>query len=83
MNFQDEYEFEIDGETYYVAVTGYVHGDEHDVMTEVKTVKICDQYGEDIDEDSVHYPEIIEDAKTRQYDIEMHTSDFSYYGEIA
>lgn len=79
MNFRDEYEFELDGATFYVEVEGERYLDEGKTITELSTIDISDSDGP-IDSDHQHYFTIRRDAEEREYELEVHSRDFDYYG---
>ena len=82
MTFRDEYEYEVDGQTFYVEVEGEKFEEDSYIYTEITSVLICDETGQTVDSDNEHYLEIYRDAKERDYDIELHSRDFDYYGEM-
>lgn len=76
MQFKDEFEYEINGETFYVEVNGQITPYE----TILDVVTISDDSGE-IDETHQHFSEISEYARDRNYEVEIHATDFDYYNQ--
>jgi hypothetical protein len=74
MHFKDEFEYEIKGQTYYVEVSGQLT----DYGTELDNVTISDDMGE-IDSTHEHYDEIYSYTQDRDYEVEVHHTDFEYY----
>ena len=77
MRFKEEFEYEISGSVYCVSVSGQLVGYE----SIVDDVIITDHLGEQLEESHKHYDEIHSFAVEKEYDIEIHTADFDYYGE--
>lgn len=79
MNFSDEYEYELDGFTYYVSVSGQMRNIEGHIVPDLDFIQIYDDMGELVDVGHDHYEIIYQDALDREYELELHTTDFDYY----
>jgi hypothetical protein len=72
--FKDEFELELNGNTFYVEV----EGDASDGI-EVTDVKIFDDFGHPVDDTHEYYDDIYNEAVIRDYEVEEHSRDFDYY----
>lgn len=79
MRFTDEYEVEINGSTYFVSVSGRHYSQDNQMIDDID---VCDGLSELVDEDSPDYAEILSDARSREYNVEVHGRDFDRYSEI-
>jgi hypothetical protein len=83
MNFQDEFEFESsNGNTYYVYVTGSKYLDNGLWFNSLDEIQVRDELGELVDEHDEVMSEVTEEAVHRDYDLEIHSTDNSFYSEI-
>lgn len=74
LSFKDEFEYDVNGVTYYVSVEGNLT----DSGTILDRVLIEDNDGV-IDADHAAFEEINEYAHNREYEVEEHSVDFDYY----
>lgn len=76
MQFNDEFEFETkDGNVYDVEVTGKLTSE----GTTVEEVQIFDSLGNLLDDEHDDYAEVHVEAMSREYEPEVHSSDFDHY----
>lgn len=82
MNFTQEYEFEArNGATYFVEVVGNKYSEEDGDFVELLSVTITDELGEEVGHDHAMFNEIYDDAESREYEVEEHAVDTSFYGD--
>jgi hypothetical protein len=80
MKFNDDFEFEAStGEVFYLSVVGEKFIEDGQIYTEIMSVEAADESGDLVEQDHPLMSEINEEAQYRDYDIEIHSSDFDYY----
>ena len=75
MEFHDEFEVETNGRTYSVEVEGEMFQDDF----ELRTITIMDELGQIVGDENTDFEEVYNEAQFRDYEIELHTTDFDYY----
>lgn len=78
MYFNDEYELELDGETFCVEVEGDTYLEEGVQFYELDSVSISDEIGNSLDEEHPKYDAVKQDALDRAYEVEIHSRDFDH-----
>lgn len=81
MYFSDEFEYEAtNGMTFYIEVDGEAFDEHGEVFKEIKTISISNDDGE-IDNTHECYNEVVNEVHNRDYEVEVHSSDFEYYND--
>lgn len=82
MYFQDEFEYEAtNGQTYFIEVEGSHYDDETGAYTEISRMVFSNENGDVVDKTDDVYSELVEEATYRDYEVEHHTVDTSFYGD--
>ena len=76
MQFQDEFECEVDGRTFNVYVEGKKILDDGYIFNHISHIEIWDDYGEMVGTDEEVYTTIYEDVLDREFELEIHSRDF-------
>lgn len=82
MKFSDEFEVEVAGNTYYVNVEGRKARQDTKIVNDIEFIEIHDELGELVDVDHENYEEVYQDALDREYEFEVHSANFDYYGDV-
>ena len=78
MKFREEFEHEIEGKIYNVEVSGEAVTD---YSVEIETVRVTDGLGNELEEDDPDFLIAREEAENRDYDLELHNTDFDTYDQ--
>jgi hypothetical protein len=80
--FQIEFEHEAsNGQVYCIEVEGNKFFDEES-FTEISSLVIHDEIGNEIDSSDPIYNELHTEAFEREYEVEIHNSNFDYYDSV-